>query len=76
MWSKAFRIADGVGQVAWLERVKAWKIPLAVGGRKVAQHYPITPAKYAQNFFRAYESYHLVCRKLHDQRTKAIGNRN
>ena len=25
MWSKAFRDADGVGQVAWLERVKAWK---------------------------------------------------
>ena len=71
LWSKAFRNADGVGQVAWLERVKAWKANRNnSGNKKVPQHYQTTPAKYAQNFFRVYKSYLLLCQKLAQQRTK------
>ena len=71
MWSKAFRNADGVGQVAWLERVKAWKANRnSEGNKKVPQHYSTSAAKYAQNFFRAYNSYLLLCQKLKEQRTK------
>jgi hypothetical protein len=71
LWSKAFRDADGVGQVAWLERVKAWKANRNnPGNKKVPQHYSTTPAKYAQNFFRVYKSYLLLCQKLAQQRTK------
>ena len=73
MWSKAFRDADGKGQVAWLERVKAWKANRnSEGNKKVPQHYPTSAAKYAQNFFRAYNSYLLLCQKLKEQRTKEV----
>ena len=71
MWSKAFRDADGEGQVAWLERVKAWKANRnSEGNKKVPQYYQTTAAKYALNFFRAYNSYLLLCRMLKEQRTK------
>ena len=71
LWSKAFRNADGVGQVAWLERVKAWKANRNnPGNKKVPQHYQTSPAKYAQNFFHVYKSYLLLCRKLKEQRRK------
>ena len=71
LWSKAFRSADGAGQLAWLERVKSWKANRdSPGNKKVSQYYSTSHAKYAQNFFRVYNSYQLLCQKLAEQRAK------
>ena len=51
--------------------MKAWKANRdSTGNKRVSQYYSTTPAKYAQNFFRVYNSYILLCQKLAEQRAK------